>query len=467
MAQLTMTLVDLALKVYREKSNALPVLLSHEVETGFKVLLHLANADSAWMSEASLETGATRAELKAAAIYFIERYAFKGKMDPYQVLGLSPMATEPEAKVHYRLMMRLFHPDRTSLSLKRARDYAAIINQAMDTLQSKNNKALSFSTSRSRSPLNLPRDQPNRYQPDSSFMKNLRSGILHYSLFFLAAILGLSLYLMYAWRQSHPIIQPEESRFSKEDALPSITQLDPLPSHPEDPTLTPPKLESLDEEAPIKLPEPKALNTEPEDSSPLSLPKSLIQKIQPLKAKEPLTTKAITLNNHPGPPTLNPSQVPEDMKPPGAHGVKEERLQEAEVLPEKPFQKPPIEKICSLQDMRSLTYDFVDAYNEGKLEDLMQLMADNIKTESHVNKTELRMSYAKLFATTTKREMVLRNLQFDVLPSSVKAKSHYQVKFFDTNHREPRMVSGELEIEGAMDHALPKIMSLYNRTITP
>jgi hypothetical protein len=64
-----------------------------------------------------------------------------------------------------------------------------------------------------------------------------------------------------------------------------------------------------------------------------------------------------------------------------------------------------------------------------------------------------------------KREMILRNLQFSELPTSIKAKTHYQVKLFEVNQKEPKMVFGELEIEGALDQTSPKIISLYNRTL--
>jgi hypothetical protein len=134
-------------------------------------------------------------------------------------------------------------------------------------------------------------------------------------------------------------------------------------------------------------------------------------------------------------------------------------------LMDEPIKKPSAKKIFSLQDMRSLTYGFVSAYNDGQLEAIMQLMADNVKTETMLNKTELRNAYAQFFANTVKREMILRNLQFSELSTSIKAKTHYQVKLFEVNQKEPKMVFGELEIEGALDQASPKIISLYNRTL--
>ena len=58
MAQQNLALADLALKLYREKSQTLPVILSHELETGFSVLLHIASGDAAWLNKAHSDLGA-------------------------------------------------------------------------------------------------------------------------------------------------------------------------------------------------------------------------------------------------------------------------------------------------------------------------------------------------------------------------------------------------------------------------
>ena len=463
MTQHTMTLVDLALKVYREKSQALPVILSHELETGFMVLLHLANGDPATIVEAQSYHKATQAELKAAAIYFIERYAFKEYSDPYQTLGLSPLATESEVKTHYRLMMRLFHPDRTSLSPKRARNYATLINQAMGRIENKSQEARPLQDTKTRGPIELPRDRINRYRPDSSFTKSLRTLVLNYSLFFLAAILSLSLYLIYQWQQHQPTLILNETPSPIAVDRQSLTPLGEMTSEAksndqvtlkktEDTMPLEPRIET-----PMKATEVVALHDEPEDTAPLSLPKSLIKKRVTEKVRPPVDMKLKDLKPSAPESPASDKQMMEVKINPNGDDIKP--------INEKEINKPPVEKIFSLQDMRNLTYGFVSAYNDGQLEAIMQLMADDVKTETTFNKAELKNAYAQLFANTVKREMILRNLQFSVLPSSFKAKTHYQVKLFEANRKDPKMVFGELEIEGALNQASPKIISLYNRTL--
>jgi curved DNA-binding protein CbpA len=464
MAEKNLALADLALKLYREKSQTLPVILSHELETGFSVLLHIASGDTAWLNKAQRDLGATQSELKASAMYFIEHLAFKGSGDPYQVLGLSPLATPSEVKTHYRLMMRLFHPDRTSLSPKRARDYAALINQAMNRIENKDQKAEPLKQTRTRMPFETPPHQPNRYRPDSSFTKGLRSIILNYGLFLLGATLGISLCLIYLKQQSQPQIHLEAGLSSLEEVPKPLNQASEMSRDAYDSDKDNPRMAStkLEDTSPSEVPTQSPINARDErtlleDAAPLRLPKSLTKKVATEKVRPPSDTKARDIKSIPtefgasDKPTMEaqPSQALDDMK----------------LLMDEPIKKIPAEKIFSLQDMRSLTYGFVSAYNDGQLEAIMQLMADNVKTETMLNKTELRNAYAQFFANTVKREMVLRNLQFSVLSASIKAKTHYQVKLFEVNQKEPKMVFGELEIEGALDQATPKIISLYNRTL--
>jgi curved DNA-binding protein CbpA len=468
MVQQNLALADLALRLYREKSQTLPVILSHELETGFSVLLHIASGDAAWLNEARSDLGATKSELKAAAMDFIERFAFKGSGDPYQVLGLSPLAPTSDVKVHYRLMMRLFHPDRTSFNPKRARDYAALINQAMNRIENKDQKAEPLRQT-TRGPIDIPPDRPSRFRPDSSFKKGLRSIILNYGLFFLAATLGISLYLIELKQQSQPKILFEEGISSIKEAHQPLNHPGEMAREAYDSDKDHPKTASIKSEdtllleipiqSPIKVEEVRTLD---EDAAPLSLPKSLIKKMATEKVRPPLDLKATDIKLIRIKPT--PIESPASDKP-TMEAKATQAIDDMKPLMDEPIKKPPAEKIFSLQDMRSLTYGFVSAYNDGQVEAIMQLMADNVKTETMLNKTELRNAYAQFFANTVKREMVLRNLQFSELPTSIKAKTHYQVKLFEVNQKEPKMVFGELEIEGALDQALPKIISLYNRTL--
>ena len=207
-------------------------------------------------------------------------------------------------------------------------------------------------------------------------------------------------------------------------------------------------------QSPIKVEEVRGHD---KDATPLIPPKSPIKKVATEKVRPPLDSKPIDIK-----PTPIESRASDK---PRMEAIANQAIDDMKPLVDEPIKKPPVEKIFSLQDMRSLTYGFVSAYNDGQLEAIMQLMADNVKTETMLNKIELRNSYAQFFANTVKREMILRNLQFSVLATSIKAKTHYQVKLFEVNQKEPKMVFGELEIEGALDQASPKIISLYNRTL--
>jgi hypothetical protein len=98
-------------------------------------LLRLANNDAELVVWAKQLTGASEGELHLACVAFVEHAFFTVATDHFGVLGLNPWASAADVKEHYRLLMRLFHPDRGLVNSERADKYAAMINQAYATLK--------------------------------------------------------------------------------------------------------------------------------------------------------------------------------------------------------------------------------------------------------------------------------------------------------------------------------------------
>ncbi|MEK9826451.1 MAG: J domain-containing protein, partial [Methylotenera sp.] len=84
---------------------------------------------------ASALTGADSSELQKSAIYYIEHQCFGIASDFYGILALNPWATLDDLKTHYRLLIRIFHPDRGFVSEQLAEKYSAMINQAYAALK--------------------------------------------------------------------------------------------------------------------------------------------------------------------------------------------------------------------------------------------------------------------------------------------------------------------------------------------
>lgn len=125
-------IIKSALAFYRKQPVLLP---DAEHAEAMLNLLRLANGDAELMAWAIQLTGASENELHIACIAFIEHAFFTVATDHFGVLGLNPWANAADIKEHYRLLMRLFHPDRGLVNSVRADKYAAMINQAYATLK--------------------------------------------------------------------------------------------------------------------------------------------------------------------------------------------------------------------------------------------------------------------------------------------------------------------------------------------
>ncbi len=106
---------DLALACYRAPLTHQDRLASAApLPPGMTRLLWLANGSPETLESAARQTGAKADELRAAAGFLIQQLCFAARgASPYRVLGLEPGATPGQIKEHHRLLMRLFHPDRT------------------------------------------------------------------------------------------------------------------------------------------------------------------------------------------------------------------------------------------------------------------------------------------------------------------------------------------------------------------
>lgn len=99
---------------------------------GVSALLKLAGGSEPDPHYAAL---AHAAELKAAALFFIEQVLFRHGGSHYRVLGLEPGAAPELIKEHHRLLMRVFHPDRENRADDWKSAFATRINLAYTCLR--------------------------------------------------------------------------------------------------------------------------------------------------------------------------------------------------------------------------------------------------------------------------------------------------------------------------------------------
>jgi hypothetical protein len=106
---------------------------------GMPFLLLIASVDQKAMAFAKTEISEPEDKIRNAAVDFLKQFYLQHTEDPYRVLGLNPWSTQEEVKSRYRLLIRLFHPDRGGVVFTSdEQDYAANINLAFTTISKKN-----------------------------------------------------------------------------------------------------------------------------------------------------------------------------------------------------------------------------------------------------------------------------------------------------------------------------------------
>jgi hypothetical protein len=98
-------------------------------------LLHAACGDGELLAKLSRQTEVTPSQFKAAAEFFIRQAFFARDADYYRVLGLRPTDGIERIKEHHRLLMKLFHPDRSDTAGEWTDALAARVNQAYSVLR--------------------------------------------------------------------------------------------------------------------------------------------------------------------------------------------------------------------------------------------------------------------------------------------------------------------------------------------
>ena len=136
-------IVDWALACYRTPLAYQDRLsLAAALPEGMDRLLWLANGSPEALEAGVQQTGARPQELRDAARFCVQQLCFARNADPYRVLGVEPGAPPERIKEHYRLLMRLFHPDRAVGRETWTEHYASRVNEAWTALSRSQNHAV-------------------------------------------------------------------------------------------------------------------------------------------------------------------------------------------------------------------------------------------------------------------------------------------------------------------------------------
>jgi len=136
---MTAELIDLALEYYRA-----PLRYRQLTESAYpigKTCEDLVEAFGTALGPNRIEAtaaglGTTPQHLQTAALFFVRQVLLAPGSNYYRILGLSSNATTEKVRQHYRLLVRMLHPDRSPSDVERNTTAMVRINEAYDTLRS-------------------------------------------------------------------------------------------------------------------------------------------------------------------------------------------------------------------------------------------------------------------------------------------------------------------------------------------
>jgi len=458
-------------------------------------LLHLAANGETVHDGAALPPFVSSADMRQAALFFIEQVLLAHNANHYRVLGVNDDAPLGEIKEHHRLLMRLFHPDRQAVPAERSDAFATRINQAYTVLRSPAARtAYDLSLRQPKAPEPLHQPGPGRYAPIESgaalqhlppvVARNLPQFVLGG----VAMIAALAVGLVYVTRVPPGAIGAGEGSVSHA------------------PPREPPQVAQA--AVPAAVPSPAALHeasTLPAAMQESAIKVATLEKAAVMQAEMAPTApenvtktpsaavaavpQALTLATRLGdeaPRPVSPARPSDrgERSPPRVEmksaGSSAERPAQAAAVQSFPASPPPeaapktlaaplqveVDAVAQPQGLRpeqlsGLLAQISEFYEKGDLEALMSLFDENARIEKG-GKTRIRGDYADLFRTTEARELYIRDVMWTRRGEVVHGEGRFEARVVRKGESAVRIFNGSVRIEIVRRNNAPLIIGLFH-----
>lgn len=478
-------LLKSALNQYRS-----PTISVAEAETTDVILtlLQLANGDAEIIAWAKDITGADATELRRCCIAYIEREFFAENGDAYCVLGLNPWATAAEVKEHYRLLIRLFHPDRSLVATALAEKYAARVNQAYGEL-----KELAGDPTeklQNRPDVKLHQDQsfyrPGGHRAKSVLMDKSALSSVDWPAWFTPAkvllMLALlsSLIITLVFLHKNPVkMGGFEGRADADWRMPAFVGEDGLPV--QDNVIAEAEPVSQDNFFTV----PDAAPDGAADNAPLNVPNDAASEVNkvpvvPAVAIKVQSTPKARISVAASHPVLasQESHKPVEMSTTVAAGnespkatdtsnsiVNSEGSQPAKFHAAREQSAPNVEssvEVPSERELHDLIAGFMSSYTRGDIKGFMRIFDEQVRSDEVGGKEELERTYSKFFNKTVSRSMVLRDLQWKRNGPILIGQAEYRATVTLADGGESNISMGKLRFEVAKSSAGVLMVGFYH-----
>jgi hypothetical protein len=411
-------------------------------------LLQLASGDaSALQDAATLRPGGVDG-IGAAAKGFIERHCLGQDQDPWTTLGLAHGSPAAEVTRHYRQMIRVFHPDRGNVPADAAEAYSTRINTAYAAL------------TEAREPR-----QTHAGHVGTHYLRQFARGGMPVvrPRTLVAAGLGLLLVVSIGFLveinldRSPELVSAEDAAWLERDLQTGgqdVARRDQINRQEQ---ANQEKLVRQEQDRRDQLARQEQAKQEKLARQDVMRRRDLpTAPAQPAQPPEPVRAQV------PSPPPA--ARTPEPVVQVAAAPAQPRPLApapnaSAHVADARPQPAPPA--ALTQAQLRGVVMQFLDSYNQGSLERLMALVGDDLRTSDSGTRDDLRATYGMLFAQTDSREMVLKDLRWDISGAKATGSMVYSARVVNHGSQTPTNLDGSLRLEVVLVNQRPQIVGLF------
>lgn len=441
------------------------------------VLLAVADENSAIAQDWAGQLAVDRSRLAAAARFFIEQVCFQPDAPPRRILGVPEDASLDMVREHYRLLIRLFHPDRHDLSDHWSDRFAERVTSAYNELRRRLAVAGSGSVEGAADVVHdawgqqlAPGFEPSVPRPTltdpslgapPSFA--LRPRAAQRSIVIVLVLLVVGAVVFAVVRQPDELettvrmTPPQRPLPGSSAASQTATVAPALPESAPAPATAPDAIVD-DEVRPVAEPVIAATRSveDPDEGAqtvirqPAGSPprRPIIARPQPQPAPVVIAEAPAP---RPTPVLAPPAPAVAPASPQPAPAPSSAQVAEAPPAP----QAPPRELTES--ELELLAARFQHAYEHGDLNRFLALFSDDVRSNGGQGREVLRRDYRLLFGTTEMRRVEVLHINWRLLAGEAVGSGRIRILVRHRGESQNRVVSGTLQLSAALVDDAPRI----------
>jgi hypothetical protein len=118
----------------------------------------------------------------------------------------------------------------------------------------------------------------------------------------------------------------------------------------------------------------------------------------------------------------------------------------------------------STDELDTVVTNFIMSYNQGDIESFVQLMDDNVKTDTFKGKDKLRETYSKIFKITQVRELEIVNMDWKRSGNVLTGSSSYIANVKMNSDADIKITNGMLKLEVSKINGQTRIIGFYYKS---